>query len=435
MKQASIQYLWFLCVLFVGLHQPARAAPALRTGDRVVFLGDSITALGGGPDGYVSLVAAAITLRCPEMDIEYLANAGVPGDTAPGALKRLQTDVLDQKPTFVTICFGMNDARAAPHDDKTYDTFMTGMTGLVSALKSANIRVALITSSPVDPDRAKAWFKQVEDARACNVMLGRMAGGLKALAARESLPFCDVLTPMLDVQERAKKADPAFTLAPDGIHPNALGNTLMAYGILKGLQVTNPPATLTIDAAHGTVMADRCTASNLHITTETVSFTRTDLAFPVYLPTQTECLVSYLPLHEELNPSRFTVSGLTPGSTWRLSVGGTNLADFSSAQLAAGTNLASQAGPWKELSERVARMTADQQKLRSARVQFGERMKGWMPPEAKPDLQALLDRVDQAIRDREVARIQTPRAARDWSWTLTRTDSPGERPSAKQEHP
>ena len=435
MRQAGIQFLWFLSILLVGLYQPARAAPALRAGDRVVFLGDSITALGGGPDGYVSLVAAAITLRCPGLDIDYLANAGVPGDTAPGGLKRLQADVLNQKPTFVTICFGMNDARAAPYDDKTYETYMAGMTGLVSALKAANVRVALITSSPVDPDRAKGWFKRVEDARACNVMLARMAAGLKQLAAREHLPFCDVLTPLLDLQERAKKVDPTFTLAPDGIHPNALGNTVMAYGILKGLQVTNPPAALTIDAAHGAVTADQCTVSNLHVTTDTVSFTRTDLAFPVYLPTQTECLVSYLPLQEELNPYRFTVRGLAPGSAWRLSVCGTNVADFTSAQLAAGTNLASRAGPWRDLAERVARMTADQQRLRSARIQFAQRMSDWMPPEAKPDLQALLARVDTAIRDRETARIRAPLGTREGSWVLTRTDAPGIAPATKQEPP
>ncbi len=435
MKSNTKTFLQFLAFLILGLTQPLQAEPALQGGDRVVFLGDSITALGGGPDGYVSLVAAAITLRCPGIDIAYLANAGVPGDTAPGGLKRLQADVLDQKPTFVTICFGMNDARAAPYDDKTYDTFMAGMTGLVSVLKTAKVRVAFITSSPVDPDRAKFWFKTVEDARACNVMLARMAVGLKALAVRENLPFCDVLTPMLDVQERAKKSDPAFTLAPDGIHPNALGNTLMTYGILKGLQITNPPAALTIDVATGAVKADQCTVSNLHVTPGAISFTRTDQAFPVYLPTQVECVVSYLPLQEQMNPYRFTVQGLSSGSTWRLSVGGTNLGEYAAADLAAGTNLATQAGPWKALAARVAQMTADQQKLRSARVQFGARLNGWMPPEAKPDLQALLERVDQAIRDRETARMKTPRAARNWSWTLTRTDSPGNPPTAKQGHP
>ena len=435
MKPVTVQFFWFLPVLFLGLPQPTQAESALRSGDRVCFLGDSITALGGGPDGYVSMVAAAITLRCPGMDVDYLANAGVPGDTAPGGLKRLQADVLDQKPTLVMICFGMNDARAAPYDDKTYDTYMAGMTGLVTTLKSANVRVALITSSPVDPNRAKAWFKTVEDARACNLMLARMAEGLKALAVRENLPFCDVLTPMLDIQGRAKKDDPSFTLAPDGIHPNALGNTLMAYGILRGLQVTNPPASLTINAANGAVMAEQCMVTDLLVTAGAVSFARTDLAFPVYLPTQAECLASYLPLQERVNPYRFAVKGLAPDSTWSLCVGGTNVGDFTSIQLAAGTNLSLRVGPWRGLAECVVRMSTDQQKLRSSRIQFAQRMSGWTPPEAEPDLRALLDRVDTAIRDREVARIQTPRMVHGWSWILTRTDSPGNGPSTKRDHP
>ena len=398
----------------------AGAEPLLRTGDRIVFFGDSITALGAGPEGYVSLVVAAMTLRCPWMEVDCLANAGLPGDTAPGGLRRLQTSVLDQKPTVVTLCFGMNDARAAPYDDQTYATYMAGMSNLVVALKAAHVRAVLITSSPVDSLRAKSWFKTEADARACNVMLARMAEGLKALAVRENLAFCDVFTPMLEVQERAQKADPAFTLAPDGIHPNAMGNALMARGILKGLQITNAPASLMIDAANGTFKADQCEVSNLLVTADVVSFTRTDLAFPVFLPAQAESLSPYVPLQEEMNPYRFTVKGLKPDCNWRLCVSGTNVGTFTSAQLAAGTNLALLAGPWRDLAEYVDRLTAAQQRLGVSNISFPQRMKGWMPDEAKPEMQALLNRVEVIIREREAARKRALRVARQWNWVLTR---------------
>ena len=35
------------------------AAPALKKGDRIVFLGDSITAGGARPDGYITLIKNA----------------------------------------------------------------------------------------------------------------------------------------------------------------------------------------------------------------------------------------------------------------------------------------------------------------------------------------------------------------------------------------
>ena len=399
-----------------------QAAPdtALKSGDRIVFLGDSITALGAGPEGYVSLAASAITLRCPGIDVNYLVNAGLPGDTAPGGLKRLQADVLSQKPTLVTICFGMNDARVAPYDDQTYTTYMAGMSNLVATLKAVHVRAALITSSPVDPERAKGWFKTEADARACNLMLAHMAEGLKALAARENLAFCDVFTPMLDIQERAKKVDPAFTLAPDGIHPNALGNALMARGILKGLLVTNAPASLVIEAANGAFLADQCEVSNLLVTADVVSFTRTDLAFPVFFPAKAEGHAPYVSLPEEVNPYRFTVKGLKPDCNWRLNVNGTNVGTFTSVQLAAGTNLTLLAGPWRDLAEKVNRMTASQQKLGISNISFPQRMKGWMPDEAKPEMQALLNHVEIIIREREAARKAAPRAARNWIWILTR---------------
>ncbi|MEV4497488.1 hypothetical protein AB0J84_17530 [Micromonospora arborensis] len=58
----------------------------LRTGQRVVFIGDSITDCGrrdvAAPygSGYVSLVRALVGARHPELELEWV-NRGVSGDT------------------------------------------------------------------------------------------------------------------------------------------------------------------------------------------------------------------------------------------------------------------------------------------------------------------------------------------------------------------
>jgi len=110
MKTINIKQCRLLFVLlFVGIQSlHAVPEPALKSGDRIIFFGDRIIALGAGPEGCVSPVVAAMALRCPWMEAACLANAGLPGDTAPGGLRRLQTSVLDQKQTVVTFCFGIS---------------------------------------------------------------------------------------------------------------------------------------------------------------------------------------------------------------------------------------------------------------------------------------------------------------------------------------
>ena len=76
--------------------------PWLKSGEKLVCFGDSITA---AKDGYVSLLAGALAAK----DIEVV-NAGRGGDKTPWALTRLQQDVIERKPDAVSIAFGANDA-------------------------------------------------------------------------------------------------------------------------------------------------------------------------------------------------------------------------------------------------------------------------------------------------------------------------------------
>ena len=66
----------------------ARAEFALRDGDTVVFLGDSITAARG----YTKIVEHYTLMRFPERQVKFF-NAGWGGDTTEGARQRLERDV------------------------------------------------------------------------------------------------------------------------------------------------------------------------------------------------------------------------------------------------------------------------------------------------------------------------------------------------------
>ncbi|MHC5216674.1 SGNH/GDSL hydrolase family protein [Enterococcus sp. LJL128] len=77
---------------------------------KLVLFGDSITAgyLGEAASPILTnLVKAALTAQGFENIM--ISNAGIPGDTSSGGVKRLEKDVLAKEPDYVTIFFGAND--------------------------------------------------------------------------------------------------------------------------------------------------------------------------------------------------------------------------------------------------------------------------------------------------------------------------------------
>src|SRR5687767_2085579 len=108
---------------------PAQKRVELKKGDRIIFFGDSLTALAGidGPKdkgvtkGYVRIVRDAIREKHKDKDIEvdWVATGG---HTVPDLLKRVDKDVIAKRPTVVVIQIGCNDARRIPKD-----TFQRGL--------------------------------------------------------------------------------------------------------------------------------------------------------------------------------------------------------------------------------------------------------------------------------------------------------------------
>jgi lysophospholipase L1-like esterase len=87
----------------------ARADFALRDGDTVAFLGDSITAARG----YTKVVEHYTLMRFPERRVQFV-NAGKGGDTAISVIQRLERDVFGRGATVVTVALGVNDNALRP---------------------------------------------------------------------------------------------------------------------------------------------------------------------------------------------------------------------------------------------------------------------------------------------------------------------------------
>ncbi|MEC8279738.1 MAG: GDSL-type esterase/lipase family protein, partial [Verrucomicrobiota bacterium] len=96
----------------VSLGTPLKASvPPFQHGDRVVFIGDSITH-GGRYHADIYLYHAT---RFPNHPF-FAHNCGIAGDTASGTNLRFEADIAVHRPTVATIMLGMNDAYAWAFD-------------------------------------------------------------------------------------------------------------------------------------------------------------------------------------------------------------------------------------------------------------------------------------------------------------------------------
>jgi len=90
---------------------PEATIAKLQAGEAVTIaaLGDSLTSGWMVARGYVEFLRDMLMVRYPKADVT-LINSGIPGDTAPGGLYRLQQDALSYRPDCVLVQFALNDA-------------------------------------------------------------------------------------------------------------------------------------------------------------------------------------------------------------------------------------------------------------------------------------------------------------------------------------
>lgn len=122
----------------------------LKKDDRIIFFGDSLTALAGTEEpkthvtkGYVRIVRETLneTHKDKRIEVDWVATGG---HTVPDLLKRVDKDVIAKKPTIVVIQIGCNDARRIGKDK-----FKAGLEELISRLQEANIQVVQCTLTSV----------------------------------------------------------------------------------------------------------------------------------------------------------------------------------------------------------------------------------------------------------------------------------------------
>ncbi len=426
--------------LFTLLSLVSKAEAAdffLHDGDRVVFLGDSITE----QRMYSNFIEAYALTRHPQWQLTF-RNAGWAGDTAffrsrchpdgshvVGVEEQAQApmidkmirrslgrDVLALKPTVVTIDFGMNDVGVSPTAD-AYNAYVRCLTRMVTVLQENGARSVLLTPQPVENKRPDPELDEK------NLALRQFSDGLKEVAAKTGVPYVDQFDPYLKILRRERVGNPDKFIGGgrDSVHPGAIGHTLMAWTILKGLGATPLVSRAQLDYQSKTaVAAESCKIEQLKITDGGLAFDRLDEALPMPIHPNAEPALKLAPLMEDLNQYGLQITGLPPGD-YPLSIDGVLVVTMTAAEWAKGCNLASSAGPITQQGLELLKEIGGKNDLyfkRWRNVQFAQKNE-WVPaPDVETRRAAELARLDQQIAASE-AKINQLRKPRPHRFELT----------------
>jgi len=335
-----------LCAVLTALVSAAAqteqvAVAPFKPGERVVFLGDSITH-GGRYVCYLQLFAS---LRHPGCGISCL-NSGVSGDSAGGAVKRLEWDALAMKPDRLFVMFGMNDVgrtnyktvtptekeeKARTESLKGYERNERKLAEMISA---AGVTTCFMTPSPYD----QYSDVKTENLVACNEPgLAACAGIVRTIAAEKRFGLVDLHAPLTETFRT--HANRHF--CSDRVHPAQEGHLLMASYVLEAMGYGPTVARVSIDAAAGAVRPETANAdvTALRVTGKGVAFTYAPKSLP--FPALPEYLKDdeIRPLTKMFNQETFVVAGLSAG-TYELAFDGEAVGTFTAGELAAGVNVA-----------------------------------------------------------------------------------------------
>lgn len=230
-----------LCAISTAAHAETAATP-LKKDDRIVFLGDSITAGGVKPGGYVTLIKESIAATHSDHGIEIIG-AGVSGNKVSNLQARLEKDVISKKPTIVFIYIGINDVwhwrknkEGVLAGGTTTEAFESGLKDIIAKINAAGARVILCTATVIG--------EKSDGTNERDVMLEEYCAISRKVATDTNSQMVDLRKAFMD-HLKAKNPEnlPKGILTGDGVHLNPAGNRLVAVEMGKaiGLKIEEAP--------------------------------------------------------------------------------------------------------------------------------------------------------------------------------------------------
>jgi lysophospholipase L1-like esterase len=190
----------------------------VKDGQKIAFLGDSITASGWiNSTGYVKLTIAGLKAN----GIRTTAiPAGISGHRSDQMLERLERDAIDKKPDWMILSCGVNDVwhgvRGVP-----LERYKINIRAIVEKCRAAGVQVLILTATVIGEELDNDYNRKLTP---YNEFLRSLAKERKCLLADINAIF----------QERIKAGSKnGHVLTYDGVHMNPEGDKVMAIGILR----------------------------------------------------------------------------------------------------------------------------------------------------------------------------------------------------------
>lgn len=211
---------------------------SLKTGDVILFQGDSITDAGrektkqlhnsqGSFGGGYAFLAAAKLLNENAAKNLVIYNRGISGNKVYQLADRWQKDCFDLKPKVLSILIGVNDFwhMLEGRYDGTVEKYEQDYRQLLTLTSKMIPEIQLVIGEPFAVLGCSAvtdkWYPAFDTYRA----------SAKKLAEE----FNAVFIPYQAIFDEAQKHAPATYWTGDGVHPSMAGSSLMAEAWLKAV--------------------------------------------------------------------------------------------------------------------------------------------------------------------------------------------------------
>jgi isoamyl acetate esterase len=222
--------LLLLLVIAATLTSCTGGRMSLRKGERILFLGDSITEQGIQPKGYVTLLREQFAARYPDLGVE-IVGAGISGNKVTDLEKRLAKDVIERKPSIVVIYIGINDVwhwALENHTGTTKEEFERVLREMIARIQYSGAEVVLCTPSVIG--------EKADSTNSQDPMLDQYCAIDRKIAFDQGVRLCDLRKAFLAyLAVHNKENSEKGILTTDGVHLNDAGNKLVADELLRFL--------------------------------------------------------------------------------------------------------------------------------------------------------------------------------------------------------
>lgn len=342
----------FLAILiFFGLggiafSQSSKSLPVFQNGDRVCFVGNSIT----NNAQFYNFVNLYYATRYPEKKVVFI-NCGVSGDVTQGVINRMESDILINKPTWSVLMIGMNDVKVGLYakskqneegieekKEKALELYRKNLEIIIQKLLEGGRKLILQKPSIYDQTAEGT----TENFLGANDALRKCAHFTQVLADKYNLPVVDYWTIMTDLNARVQQKDPTATIiGPDRVHPGAPGHMIMAYQFLKSTGGSRYVSKIVIEKG-----PKRSNRGSVNVKVSDVSVKKGGLSFkalegslPFPVIEEAEPALKLVPFAEEFNRQILKVTNIPPGK-YDLFIDEQKIENFSYEDIRNGIDLA-----------------------------------------------------------------------------------------------